>query len=145
MTENAQNACLMWPAMFPGSEEIDDPHTTVLFLGELDTVPVPGAAALLVNVDNLAAPGTVQVTGLEVFGPKDDQVWVATLDDTVLGPLRKRIKEQSEKYGIMDASSFPDYRPHVTLAPYSKTAPKVPDVVTLGPLEMWWGDEHFSW
>lgn len=145
MTEISQSACLMWPATFPGSEKIKDPHTTVLYLGELDNVPTSGSAALLVNSDYLKAPGEVRVTGLEVFGPDDDQVWVATLDDSVLGPLQAKIKEQSARYGIMDASSFPDYRPHVTLGPKSSAKPTPPKTVHLGPLEMWWGEEHLKW
>lgn len=145
MTENSQSACLMWPATFPGSEKVQQPHTTVLYLGELSNVPLSGTAALLVNTDYLQAPGEVKVTGLEVFGPEDDQVWVARLDDTVIGPLREKIKKQSARYGIMDASSYPDYKPHVTLGSKSGPKPAAPKTVHLGPLEMWWGDEHLRW
>lgn len=145
MSEYDDSAALMWPAIFPGSDKIEVPHVTVLYLGDKGEVPVSAMAALLVNIDNLAAPGTVATTGLEVFGEDDDRVWVATLDDSVLGPLRARIKERSARYGILDASSYPDYRPHVTLVPYSSEKPKLPRSVTLGPLEMWWGDEHISW
>lgn len=145
MSENDESAALMWPAIFPGSDKIDIPHVTVLYLGYKNQVPVSASAALLVNIDHLEAPGTIATTGLEAFGSDDDKVWVATLDDSVLGPLREQIKARSARYGIMDASSYPDYRPHVTLAPYGKDKPALPRSVTLGPLEMWWGDEHISW
>ena len=148
MNEFTSSAGLMWPATFPGSENVEDPHCTVVYLGDVKEQPHGALALLLVTNDHLDAPGEVKVTGLEIFGhDENSKVWVATLDDTKLGPLRAKIKAAIERYGFKDGSSFPDYQPHVTLTKYSgeNSRPEAPKSVVLGPLEAWWGNEHISW
>jgi 2'-5' RNA ligase len=99
---------------------------------------------LLVTSRYADAPGEVQVTGVEQFGSgEDDAVWVATLDDSELGELQSSIKAAADRFGFKDASSFPDYRPHVTLGKKTgEEPPEAPTSVTLGPLEAWWGNDH---
>ena len=145
MNENTSSAGLMWPAWFPGSDNVDDPHCTVLYLGEKSSLPLGPGALLLVANDYIDPPGDVAVIGLDIFG--DNEVWVATLDPTSLSPLRAEIKEAVEQFGFMDASSFPDYKPHVTLARYEgeESRPTAPTSVYLGDLEIWWGDDRISW
>lgn len=148
MNQFTSSAGLMWPATFPGSENVDDPHCTVVYLGKVTEQPHTPLALLLVSNDYLEAPGDVRVTGVEIFGEgEDDRVWVATLDDTRLGPLRAKIKAAIERYNFKDGSSFPDYRPHVTLSKYEgdDSRPEAPQRVSLGQLEAWWGGDHIKW
>ena len=149
MNEYTSSAGLMWPATFPGSENVDDPHCTVLFLGDVAAQPLANPLALLLVVnDYLTAPDDIAVTGLEVFGGGEhSKVWVATLDPASLAPLQAGIKAEAVRWGFKDASSFPDYKPHVTLGRYygEDTRPKAPKSVTLGELEAWWGNEHVKW
>lgn len=138
----------MWPATFPGSENVDDPHCTVVYLGKVKVQPHSALALLLVSNDYLEAPADVAVTGVEIFGGgEDDKVWVATLDDSKLGPLRAKIKAAIERYSFKDGSSFPDYKPHVTISKYEgdDSRPEAPKSVSLGQLEAWWGGEHIKW
>lgn len=145
MSEYSSSAGLMWPATFPGSEKIDGAHVTVVYLGEVSDIRAT-PNLLLLALDGLhETVGDVSVVGTEVFGGGEhDKVWVALLDDKGIGPWREDIKSQLEACGIKDASSFPDYKPHVTLGPYTEgsKAPKVPETVHLGRLEVWWGDKH---
>lgn len=144
MSEHSQSASLMWPATFPGSENVDQPHVTVLYGGDKSEIELKPLAALLYLKDLITAPGEVPVTGVEAFGDEDDKVWVAVLDPVSLVAVRETIKAKLEGFGLKDASDFPEYRPHVTLGPHSEEQPEAPESVTLGPLEAWWGDDHIS-
>ena len=154
MSDYTSSAGLMWPATFPGSENVDDPHCTVVYLGDVKAPPLDNPLALLlVTNDYLAAPGEVAVTGIEKFptggsgGDAGGAVWVARLDDSTLGPLRAEIKAAAEHWAFKDASSFPDFKPHVTLGKYNgeDSRPEAPKSVNLGELEAWWGAEHVKW
>lgn len=139
----------MWPVTTPtGTEGVGaaDPHVTVLYLGDRENLHVKPMYVFLALQDLINSPGEIAVTGTEIFGEDEDRVWVATLDDSEIGRLRMQIKELLlEDLGIKDASSYPVYRPHVTLAPYVEGSepPAVPETFMLGDLEVWMGDEHF--
>ena len=137
------SSTLMWPV-----PEIDTgAHVTVLYCGEDLKLKLPPWTYLKMLRGLAEAPGAVAVTGTEVFGEGDNRVWVATLDDTELGPLRADIKRFCyDILGFQDASSYPDYRPHVTLGPWTEgsEAPEVPESFDLGALEFWIGNDHHT-
>lgn len=149
MSEFSTSACLMWPVTTPtGTEGVGgaDPHVTVLYLGDSENLHVKPMYVFLALQDLVNSPGEITVAGTEIFGDDDDQVWVAVLDDSELGRIQSQIKGiLLEDLGIKDESSYPIYRPHVTLAPYVEGSepPIVPESFALGDLEVWIGDEHF--
>lgn len=146
MNDEIDNSkCLMWPASFPGSDAIEDAHCTVLYMGDDVDLELDPTLVLSALYPYLDAPGVVEVTGVEIFG-EDEKVWVATLATNRLDPLRSDIKEVvHSQLNVSDASSFPTYRPHVTLGPVTDedNPPAAPTEVTLGSLELWLGYEHY--
>lgn len=139
----SDSAGLMWPASFDGSEAVDDPHCTIMFLGNASELRMKPAYIFMHIFDYLDAPGEIAVVGTEVFG-NEEKVWVATLDPAALETLQKGIQEALSAVGVENKSSFPDYRPHVTLGPAtSDVAPEAPSVVVLGEPQVWLGDERY--
>ena len=140
----SDSAGLMWPATFDGSEAVEDPHCTIMFLGDASALRVSPAYILSAMRDFLDAPGEVPVTGPEVFG-NEEKVWVATLDTSVLNGLQAGIQEALAAIGVENQSSFPDYRPHVTImdAKDETLVPPMPDVVVLGEPQVWLGKERY--
>lgn len=146
MVENdySNSAGLMWPATFEGSDAVDDPHCTIMFLGNADELRVSPAYIISAMLDLLDAPGEVAVQGPEVFG-SDEKVWVAVLEPEALSSLQASIQEALKEIGVENKSSFPDYRPHVTLGPAvdESNPPAVPSTVVLGEPQVWLGDDRF--
>lgn len=141
----SNSAGLMWPASFHGSEKIDDPHCTIVFLGEADKLRVGPQYILTELRDYLDPPANISVTGTEIFG-QDEKVWVALLDTEVLKPLQAEILSIIEtKLGLENASDFKDFKPHVTLGPVveGEETPEAPESVDLLSLQVWLGKERY--
>lgn len=129
-------AVIVWPVLYPLAK---DAHCTIMYLGETKDIAV-APSDIIAAVPSIIPP-LVEVTGFEVFG-EDEKVWVATLNETYLTPLRDKIVERLERIGLENKSSFPIYRPHVTLAPY--TGDDQEFAVTyfeLGRPVLWWEDK----
>lgn len=141
MSDYPNSVTLMWPVN--GSNEL---HVTVEYLGEKENVKVRPVWIITAIEDYISAPGEVLTLGTEIFGEGEDRVWVALVDDSDLAPLQASVVQTlQEEFGIENASSYPQYRPHVTVAKYVEGSepPEIPDVYTLGEMELWSGDSHF--
>lgn len=147
MLEYTETACIVWPVIPKVNESA---HCTVIFLGEV--VGISGAyyrTLRALKESKLSTPGEVPVKGLEVFGI-DKQVWVVTLDPDPLEGDYNRLLGALRRNGLDSASSFPDYRPHVTLFPYVDDVGgfEYPDSFTLLSPQLWWGEHkihRFEW
>lgn len=144
MSDYPDSATIMWPAEI---DSVDVPHTTIMYLGEIQDLDVsPEEIINVLKNLNLDAPGDVPVQGVEIFG-EENKVFVAILETEKLSLMREYIKAAVQVHlPLQDASSYPDYRPHVTVGSVDNyTGPKeIPASIPLGDIELWWGDDHFT-
>jgi len=130
-----KTACIVWPVL---GTDIPEAHVTIVFLGEV----VGRLRRFLSVVCGLsevrhAAPGEVITKGPAVFGPEAAPVHVVEVEEDGLDEIQYAILKGLEKYGVKNASAFPDFRPHVT---YGEALPEqIPESYTLGYPELWWG------
>jgi 2'-5' RNA ligase len=137
MNDYSTTGCIVWPVR---ELNVPDAHVTVVYLGEISYTDngLERAVRALKQVES-KTPGTVAITGYEVFG-QDSLVDVATLDDTYLLPMFEEIEGALLRNGLRNGSSFPGYRPHVTLGPANSDAPLrlTSDSVFLESPVIWW-------
>lgn len=129
--------------MYPVDWPTDDPqaHCTLFYLGEQQDANFT-AQDLFDALDeaDLEAPGDVPTAGLELFGEEQDTP-VALLDSLLLRFQKKSLGRVLKEKGIEDASSFPQYRPHVTLM---NADAEIPPTINLGAPQVWWGNERLT-
>jgi 2'-5' RNA ligase len=92
----------------------DFPHMTLVYAGVIDDRPLSDFNVMAkdaVSVATFTGPFSLQVTGLEVFGPPEDRVDVLTLYPT---PQLLIARKMVEKW---NGSEFKDYKPHATIGP----------------------------
>lgn len=127
---------VLMPVFFIGSRLIEDPHCTLIYLGEFGKVKVD-RSKLEQAVNRLRGqcqPINVSVTGVEVFG--NGTSTVLTLAERTLLSYRTFLEKELAHDNIRSASQWA-YRPHVTIATHepSKT-PLIPEGLTI-PQQVW--------
>jgi 2'-5' RNA ligase len=142
MSEYEAYGCIVWPV-----ENLEEEsHVTILFLGEKDKLDTtPEKLVEFLSIPRFKAPGFVKATRLEVFGSENKTI-VLTIDEKHPSLVQGRytIKEGlSRVLGISDASSFPDYRPHISLGNPANIS-SVREVYYLKKPELWWGGKHYQ-
>lgn len=144
MSDYPDSATIMWPASI---DSVDVPHTTIMYLGEIQDLDVtPEEIINVLKSLNLSSPGEIPVQGVEVFG-EANKVFVAVLEPENLTLQRDYIKAAVQvNLPLKDASSYPDFRPHVTVGSVDNyNGPKeIPASIPLGEVELWWGDNHYT-
>lgn len=142
-------ASVSWPAVYD-AVELPDPHCTVVYMGELGRLAKVDVDALTEALRAVSvAPGEVPISHFSVFGPDDGKVLVAELEMTEdFLTLREMIKQIVVEQGGRDASSYPDYKPHVTVKKLPNGTEEVPEdlpeqssVVLQAPM-LWWGNDY---
>lgn len=115
-----KTACVVWP-VFHDPEYSDDriksPHVTVVFLGDTENLP-PAEEIVEVLKGKTAVPRpSLWVEEHKVYGQeqKFDVVTIEKREDFL--EMRQRMVDALAEAGISDASSWPDYSPHMTLGP----------------------------
>jgi 2'-5' RNA ligase len=94
-------------------------HVTLFYLGE--NVPVERLSGVLPHVYGVTSttpPFTVETSEVTSFPPKatGEVPIVARIVSSDLLRLRQALKEAFDEAGIEYSKTYPDYRPHVTLA-----------------------------
>lgn len=137
--EHDQSIGIMYPVNWP----TDDPeaHCTLFYLGEMPDISFTQHDLIdALEEANLEAPGEVPTAGLELFGPEKD-IPVVRLDSLLLRTQKAALGYILRGYGVKDASSFPDYQPHVTLVNPQK---EIPTTINLAAPQIWWGNERLE-
>ena len=139
---------IMYPYVFPQDTDLpidyDIPaHCTLMYLGEIsETGLTPEQIIEPLRSVNFESTGIVDVDKLELFG-EENNVLVMTLKSSALDSNFQQVSEVLSAVGIPNASSFPDYRPHITLNENYK-GPTIgftlPTTIGLGDPELWFGD-----
>lgn len=129
---------LWWPAWWDGSQEVEDPHCTLIYLGKHEEDYGERLRERLRELleepkELVWAPTHVDVTGTAIYGPPEEPVRVLTLDrNELLEWIHDEVVELLNDEGIYSASEFP-WNPHVTIG----ESEIVPKQVFLGDLEVW--------
>lgn len=139
-------AAVMWPAVYPSDMlPPDEPHVTIIFLGEIDTFEgftkqdvidviktVPHDFFLWADVD-----------GLDWFGPEQN-IPVLRVRHDYLSVVHQSLKASLDARGIPYDTRFPEYKPHVSITDEAALSGVWPDKILLTPVELWWGGEHIK-
>lgn len=145
-TEYDTTATLVWPAIYD-AVELPDPHVTILYMGEFADLNTAPEELQKVLRQFAIAPGEVPISNLSIFGDENKVVVAELALPEDFRTLREMIKEETIRAGGRDASSYPDYKPHVTLrkAVEGETLPgAVEGTVTLLAPQLWWGEDYLD-
>ncbi len=144
-------ASVSWPAVYD-AVELPNPHCTVVYMGEINRLTKVDVDALTEALKPYSVPpGRISIDHFSVFGPDDGKVLVAELampEDFLT--LREMIKQVVIEQGGRDASSYPDYKPHVTIKKLPNETTELPEnlpeggFITLLPPQLWWGEDYRS-
>lgn len=142
------SAGLMFPATVDTKIETNvDPHVTLLYLGEIaDLKYTPVALLHALKPYRGLTVGEVRPKSFEFFGRHNEDL-VVEVADPLLPIVRSLVEKVLSGTGAENASEFKEYRPHVTLIEdfYGDIDNlELPSLVTLGPLEIWWGDDRIT-
>lgn len=132
------------PAMFAGSYKMEDPHCTLIYLGE-GGVSRSVLEQAVNRLRSQCTPITVNAGPLAVYG--GGRATVIKLDRFVLDSWREFIEKELSRSGIRSASKYA-YNPHVTLNNHEPSDVPilpwddfiVPRAIYLGRPEIWWKD-----
>lgn len=148
MTDYSKDIALMFPATVTGGSETNvDTHVTSLYIGSVEDVPF--TADQLVEALQPYLPlavGAVFPRELELFGEEKDYL-VVSVDDYQLDIVHSLVLNVVKQLGGKDASSYPDYKAHVTLQENftgELDKQEIPTKITLGPLQLWWGNDKID-
>lgn len=138
---------IMYPYVFPQNTDLPidydiEAHCTLMYLGDINDSDLTPESILESLKDIEFNPtGIVDVDKLELFGPENN-VLVMTLNSSDLQENFDKVSKVLE-----NASSYSEYRPHITLNE-NYTGPTLgytlPTTVGLGYPELWYGDERFN-
>ena len=134
----------------------EEKHATLLFLGDLETLPEDATDVLAEALAKIAAETPVfieEVTDVHPLGDEGAQVW--GLNGSVLPELRERLiaaDERIEGY-LENATQYPDYTPHTTIGYPEGNAEdeavleraKQVDQIRYDRLGLWIGDERHEY
>lgn len=136
---------VMWPVYFLEDYEhgnFDSAHVTCMYLGEMQDINFT-KEELLVTLTNRYSDMFIWATVADrvMFGENSD-VTVLTLANSHIHAIHDEVESLLNAIGIQSASSFTDYKPHVTVD--QETWDNPPNGVLLGPLMVWWGNERIA-
>lgn len=96
-----------------GFDGVPRAHVTTLWLGDVDFEgTVETVAQVLSTVDDPVWAGVAEVVGVDdTFGPEDEQVTVLLVESEWFVRLREALLAG----GLLSASEFTEFKPHVTL------------------------------
>lgn len=148
MTDYSNDVALMFPAtvMWDGETNVDT-HVTCVYLGDVADITFTKDELLKALRPYIPLDvGQVFPRSLELFGENKDYL-VTTLEDFQLDIINSLVLNIVKGIGGSDASSFKDYKPHVTLQDEftgSVDNFELPSKIVLQPLQLWWGNEKID-
>lgn len=140
MAEYDGNVALVYPAAL----DFKEAHVTIIFLGTISEHLAGRSASEIVNALQ-TVPELDQYLGVrtteQVFFGENEDIPVMLVENPFLHHNRSVVEELLFDIGVENASSFTEYKPHITLPDEDY---KLPNVVVLGPPVLWWGDDWFN-
>ena len=136
-----------------------DKHATLLYFGNMSEHSEPERLEasgewlqeVLSAIADTIPPFTASVTAVEELGHDEQPAQVWLLDSPNLqdlfGGIRAADDEIADLYDGADATRYPEYTPHVTIAYGAENVPPEAESVeeiTFDRLSLWWGNEHYD-
>lgn len=146
---DSEGICIAYPYVFPQDTDLPidysiPAHCTLIYLGYTAEVDfTPDDVLNSIRGLDFGDLGIVDVDGLALFGT-ESEVLVMKLKSSHLVDNFELVRDRLAEKGIQNASSFPDYMPHITLN-NDYHGPTIgytlPTTVGLGRPQLWWGEE----
>lgn len=148
--DTADLGAVMWPVQYPDmgdpKYQPSDAHITVCIF---ENINEPDLGYTLQDViDAVKQTGwdvivRAKVLGLEWFGP-DQNIPVLRVQNDYIDFYHEAITNELAERGIPISMKFPEYKPHVTITDEAALDGIWPEYVFAGPVEVWWGNEHYQ-
>lgn len=146
----ADLGAVMWPVVYPQMADPKyqpkDPHITVVIFTDINN---PELGYTRQDVMDAVAHTMYEVfvwpkvEGVEWFGENQD-IPVLRVHHSFLNAYRESLLVELEARGIPVDTTFPDYKPHVTITDEAALDGVYPQHLLAGPVEVWWGGEHYQ-
>lgn len=148
--DTADLGAVMWPVQYPDMGDPKytpkDPHITICIINDINNPDLGfGVEDVLDSVRQTGWDVVMRckVTGLEWFGPEQN-VPVLRVQNDYLDFYHESIVNELAERGIPIDTRFPEYKPHVTITNEAALDGVWPEYVFAGPVEVWWGNEHYQ-
>ena len=135
-----ESIAIVYPVSWPsGTENIPNPHSTIIYLGQVPEVDFT-RADVKAAMDEFIWDESLEVAlgPTAKFGENEETLVIKLLGE-MLYENRRLLEEELNKRGIYDASEY-DYAPHITIEPLMMS--KVPLTTRLGKPRIWWGSQR---
>lgn len=150
MRDTADLGAVMWPVTYPPTMPAEyipeNAHITVVMFNDINNPDLGYTRGDVID----AVRSTIwdvmlwcNVDGLEWFG-EEKNVPVLRVSHNYLEAFHKSIMVELEARGIPVDMTFPEYKPHVTIPDNAALDEAWPDKLLAGPVEVWWGNEHYK-
>jgi 2'-5' RNA ligase len=116
---------------------IQCPHMTLVYVGEVDDLKPNVHNELAKDASTLAMlakPLTLEVTGVDMFGPQKDTMVLTLRPNPELLAMRKMMED-------WNGSEF-EFNPHVTVGPASSYLEVVPKLISFDRVMVGWGKDQ---
>lgn len=145
--DTADLGAVMWPVAYPDDMlPPKDPHITVVVFKDINNPDLGFTREDVMDAVRQTMYDLylwVTVDGVEWFGAERD-IPVLRVSHDNLYAYRESIMEELAARGIPVDMTFPEYKPHVSITDEAALDGVYPDKLLAGPVEVWWGDEHYK-
>lgn len=149
-SETSNFGAVMWPVLYPKMEDPahnpKNPHITIVMFRNIHDPELGFTKEDVIDAVRETMWDTfiyVEVERLEWFGV-DSDIPVLVARHSYLPEYHRQIRRALAKRGIEWDKTFPDYKPHITITDEAALDKVWPYKLMAGPVEVWWGDEHFE-
>lgn len=149
VSDTADLGAVMWPVAYPDMGDgynPKNPHVTIVVFRDINNENLGFTKEDVINAIKATEHNVMlwlKPDGIEWFGP-DQNVPVLRISHDYLYTYHSAIIKALAERGIPIDRTYPDYKPHVTITDAAALDNVVPNHLISGPVELWWGDEHFS-
>lgn len=146
VSDTADLGAVMWPVHYPSDMmPPKNPHITVVVFKDINNPELGYTRDDVIDAVKHTLYNNylwIDVEGVEWFGENKD-IPVLRVNHDYLYVYRNKIIEELSARGIPIDMTFPEYKPHVTMSDEAALEGVRPRKMLAGPVEVWWGDEHF--
>ncbi len=149
VSDTAELGAVMWPVVYPDMGDgynPKDPHVTIVIFRDINNENLGFTKEDVIDVIQTTEHNVMlwlKPDGIEWFGADKDVPVLRVKHDYLYVYHTAIIKALAER-GIPVDMTFPEYKPHVTITDAAALDGVIPDRMIAGPVELWWGDEHFT-
>lgn len=150
MRDTKDLGAIMWPVVYPdmGGEKYQpkEPHVTVVIFTDINNPDLGFTKEDVIDVIKQTQWDVylwLRVSELEWFGAENN-IPVLRVTHDYLEAYHNKVKAALAARGIPVDETFPEYKPHVSITDDAALDGVYPTLMLAGPVELWWGNEHFQ-